>query len=68
MANKKKSRMEYFRKDIEKYLNIGVNIRNIWKIINAELPQHSKITYQGFYKYVKKNLNNYSWDNEENNL
>jgi len=52
----KKSRMEYFRVEIEKYIKIGVNIKNVWKIINAKLPEHSKITYQAFYKYVKKNI------------
>lgn len=51
---KKESKLIYFKKEIEYYLEIGVNIKGTWRIINAKLPSYSKITYQAFYNYVKK--------------
>ncbi|SFP02447.1 hypothetical protein [Hydrogenimonas thermophila] len=50
----KKSKMEYFRTEIEELIKKGVSIRSAWKIINSELPDYAKISYMGFYNYAKQ--------------
>lgn len=50
----KKSRMEYFRKEIEELIKKGVSIRSAWRIINADLPDYAKISYNAFLNFVKK--------------
>ena len=51
----KKSRMEYFRSEIEELIKKGVSIRSIWKIINANLPDYAKISYSAVYHFIKTN-------------
>jgi len=53
---KKRSRMEYFREEIEDLIEKGVSIRSAWKIINADLPEYAKVSYVTFYRYVKNNI------------
>jgi len=52
----KKSRMEYFRPEIEELIKKGVSIRSAWKIINADLPDYAKISYNAFFRFVKNHL------------
>ena len=52
----KKSRMEYFRKEIEELIKKDVSIRSAWKIINADLPDYAKISYNAFFRFVKNNI------------
>jgi len=47
-------KMDYFRAEIEYLKNIGVSTLNIWKIINAKLPEYAKISQSAFYEYMKK--------------
>jgi len=54
VKKKRKSRLEFFRGEIEGLIKKGVSIRSAWKIINADLPEYAKISYDGFYKYIKK--------------
>ena len=53
----KKSKMEYFRKEIEELiLDKKISIRSAWKIINGDLPEYAKISYAGFFNYVKHHI------------
>ena len=52
----KKSRMEYFKKEIEELIRKGVSIRSAWKLINADLPEYAKISYNAFFRFVKNNI------------
>lgn len=52
----KKSKMEYFRTEIEELIKKGVSIRSAWKIINSELPDYAKISYSAFFHFVKNHI------------
>ena len=52
----KKSRMEFFKKDIEELIRKGASIRSAWKLINADLPDYAKISYNAFLNFVKKHI------------
>lgn len=51
-----KSRMEKYRVEIEKLINIGVSIRSAWKLINANLSEDTKISYSAFYNFATKHI------------
>jgi len=58
-TKKSKSRLDYFKSEIEDLiLNKGVSIKSAWKIINSNIPEFAKISYQGFHYYVRKNIKN----------
>ena len=61
---RKSSRMDYFKDEIEELIGKGVSIRSAWKIVNDKLPSHAKISYSGFYHYVKQHIKS---DKEINN-
>ena len=50
-----KSRMEKYKKEIENLISKGVSIRSAWRLINADLPEEGKISYNAFYHFIKKN-------------
>ena len=55
MRKKQSSILDSVKDDIEKYLNIGISIRCIYKLINFELNKKGiDITYSGFYAYIKR--------------
>ena len=49
-----KRKMDYFKDEIAYLRNIEVSTRNIWRIINAKLPEYAKISQSAFYEYMKK--------------
>ena len=49
-----KSRMEKYKSKIENLILKGVSIRSAWRLINADLPEEGKISYNAFYHFVKK--------------
>lgn len=51
-----KSRMEKYKKEIESLILKGVSVRSAWKIINFDLPEKVKISYNAFYHFVNKNI------------
>jgi len=53
----KKSKMEYFKDEIQDLILVKkISIKSAWKIINIELPEYAKISYPGFYNYVKQHI------------
>ncbi len=50
-----KSRMEKYKKEIRNLILKGVSIRSSWRLINADLPEEGKISYNAFLHFVKKN-------------
>jgi len=53
----KKSRLDRYKTEIKSLIDKGVSVRSAWSIINSELDQADKITYSGFFYYVKTKLN-----------
>ena len=51
-----KSRMEKYRSKIENLILKGVSIRSAWRLINADLPEEGKISYNAFLHFVNKNI------------
>ncbi|MBP9491038.1 MAG: hypothetical protein KBE77_06280 [Aliarcobacter sp.] len=51
-----KSRMEKYRLEIENLIKIGVSIRSAWRLINVNLPEEGKISYNAFLHFVNRNL------------
>ena len=49
-----KRKMDYFKDEIAYLRNIEVSTRNIWRIINAKLPEYAKISQSAFYEYMRK--------------
>ena len=57
MANdvgKRASILDVYRDEIEKYIEIGVSLRSVWKIIKEKLPEGVTVSYPGFYRYCKR--------------
>jgi hypothetical protein len=52
----KKSKIDYFKVQIEDLLKKGASIRSTWKIVNADLPEYAKFSYTAFLYYVRKNI------------
>ena len=53
--NKKKSKLDYFKNEIDELMKIGVSIKCAWLIINSKLPEYAKVSYSGFYYYIQEN-------------
>ena len=54
LHKKKRSRLEKYKKEIQEYLNIGVNIKNIHKIINSR--HNLDYVYTTYVHYIKNIL------------
>ena len=54
MANK--SRMERYRVEITELVKKGVSTRSAWKIINYNLPDEAKISYNAFNYFVNTHI------------
>lgn len=52
----KKSKIDYFKIQIEDLINKGASIRSTCNIINADLPDYAKFSYTAFLQYVNKNI------------
>ena len=52
-----KSRMKRYKKEIRNLILKGVSIRSSWRLINADLPEEGKISYNAFYHFVKNAIN-----------
>ena len=52
-----KSRMEKYKNEIENLILKGVSIRSAWRLINADLPEECKISYNAFYNFVRNAIN-----------
>lgn len=52
-----KSRMEKYRGEIKNLIDKGASVRSTQKIINADLPEEGKISYNAFYYFVKNAIN-----------
>ena len=50
------SKMERFRTQIREYINIGVSIRSAQRLINSQLPEEAKISYNAFYHFCKTHI------------
>ena len=51
-----KSRMERYKNKIENLILKGVSIRSAWRLINADLPEEGKISYNAFLHFVNRNV------------
>ena len=51
-----KSRMEKYRLQIIDLIRRGASIRSTWAIINSNLPDEGKISYNAFLHFVNKNI------------
>ena len=51
-----KSRMERYKNKIENLILKGVSIRSAWRLINADLPEEGKISYNAFLHFVNRNI------------
>jgi hypothetical protein len=51
-----KSRMEKYKSEIKNLIDKGASVRSTWKIINADLPEEGKISYNAFLHFVKNNV------------
>jgi hypothetical protein len=49
-----KSKMNQYRDKIEMYLEKGASVRSVWFIIMADLKESQKVTYETFFRYVRK--------------
>ncbi|OHE11197.1 MAG: hypothetical protein A2525_03790 [Sulfurimonas sp. RIFOXYD12_FULL_36_11] len=52
----KKSKLEYFKSEIEELLKKGTSIRSAWKIINYDLPDYAKISYSTFRRFIQNDI------------
>lgn len=52
----RKSKIDYFKNQIEDLIGKGASIRSTWNIVNADLPEYAKFSYTAFLQYVKKNI------------
>ncbi len=52
-----KSRMEKYKNEIQNLILKGVSIRSAWRLINADLPEEGKISYNAFYHFVRNAIN-----------
>ena len=52
-----KSRMEKYKNEIQNFILKGVSIRSAWRLINADLPEEGKISYNAFYHFVRNAIN-----------
>ena len=50
------SRMEKYRLQIVDLIYKGVSVRSTWRIINADLPEEGKISYNAFLHFVNRNV------------
>ncbi|MFK5937619.1 MAG: hypothetical protein QM497_04390 [Sulfurimonas sp.] len=51
-----KSRMEKYMVQILDLISRGASVRSTWKIINSNLPEEAKISYNAFLHFVNKNV------------
>ena len=51
-----KSRMEKYRLQIVDLIYKGVSVRSTWRIINADLPEEGKISYNAFLHFVNRKV------------
>lgn len=51
-----KSRMEKYRYQIIDLIRRGASIRSTWAIINSNLPDEGKISYNAFLHFINKNI------------
>jgi hypothetical protein len=51
-----KSRMEKYKNEIKNLILKGVSIRSAWRLINADLPEEGKISYNAFLHFVNRNV------------
>lgn len=56
---KRKNKAAYFHDEIKELIIKGASVRSAWKIINYDLPDYAKISYNAFLTYVKKNIKEY---------
>jgi hypothetical protein len=52
---KKVSILDLYRSQIEELIHTGASIRSVWKIISAKMPENVQMSYNGFYRYCKRN-------------
>lgn len=50
------SKMNQHRDKIEMYIKKGASVRSAWSIIMADLHESQKVTYETFFRYVRKNI------------
>jgi hypothetical protein len=48
--------MEKYRLQIVDLIYKGVSVRSTWRIINADLPEEGKISYNAFLHFVNRNV------------
>ena len=53
-GNKKKSRLEVYKEEIEGYLNIGISVKSIHKLINKN--HNIDYVYTTYVHYIKNIL------------
>lgn len=53
------SRLEQHRDKIEELLDIGINLKAAWRILNNTLPKEGKVSYSAFYHYINNGFKKY---------
>ncbi len=51
----KVSVLDLYKDEIEKLIQMGVSVRSAWRIISSKMNEETKITYNGFYRYCRRN-------------